>query len=116
VINATGPIIPEISVEEAARLATTDEVLLLDVRELDEWQAGHSSRATHLPLSQINADSVPIDRPIIVVCRSGNRSGRATLALVAAGIDATNMVGGMIAWAAAGLPMIDNDGLPGRIG
>jgi rhodanese-related sulfurtransferase len=106
---------PDVSVQEAADAAASDSVLLLDVREDDEWQAGHAAAAAHMPMSRLDVSAVPRDRPIIAVCRSGNRSGKAAAALAQAGVDVVNMAGGMTAWAAAGLPVVDADGRPGEI-
>jgi rhodanese-related sulfurtransferase len=107
--------VPEVSVQEAADAAASDSVLLLDVREDDEWQAGHAPVAAHMPLSRLDVSAVPTARPVIAVCRSGNRSGKAAAALAQAGVDVVNMAGGMTAWAAAGLPVVDADGRPGVI-
>ena len=102
---------PEIDVRGAAAHAGA---VLLDVREPEEWAAGHAPQATHLPLGELVARlaEVPRDRPVVCICRSGNRSARATQFLRAEGIDATNMVGGMRAWAEAGLPLVAAAGTP----
>lgn len=105
----------ELSVQETARRAATGEALLLDVRETDEWTAGHVEGAVHLPLGSLDLSTVPTDRLVVVVCRSGNRSGRASLTLAAAGASVANMVGGMNAWAAAGLPIVRDDGSTGCV-
>jgi rhodanese-related sulfurtransferase len=107
--------VPHVSVQEAADAAASDSVLLLDVREDDEWQAGHAAVAAHMPLSRLDVSAVPTDRPVIAVCRSGNRSGKAAAALAQAGVDVVNMAGGMTAWAAAGLSVVDADGRPGEV-
>jgi rhodanese-related sulfurtransferase len=81
--------------------------LLVDVREADEWRAGHAPGARHLPLGRL-ADEIgtlPADRELLFVCRSGRRSGRATALAARAGRTATNVGGGMLAWARAGLPV-----------
>ena len=90
---------------------------LLDVREQSEWNAGHAPEATHIPLGQIGdrIGELPTDRPIVCVCHLGGRSARATEALREKGLDASNLVGGMVAWAAADLPVIDADGAPGIV-
>ncbi len=87
-------------------LAVGDD-LLLDVREHDEWRAGHAPQAVHVPLGELLArlDELPRDRPIAIVCRVGSRSGQATEYLAADGWQVRNVAGGMSAWAAAGLPM-----------
>jgi rhodanese-related sulfurtransferase len=88
--------------------------VLLDVREDDEWNSGHAPDAVHRPLGLLSRTSVPNDRPVIAVCRSGQRSGRATQALAAAGYDVRNLDGGIHAWA-AGLPVVRTDGGPGTV-
>jgi rhodanese-related sulfurtransferase len=87
-------------------------VWLLDVREPDEWAAGHVPEATHIPLGQLGARTaeLPQDREIYVICRSGVRSARAAQALNSAGWQATNVAGGMQDWAAAGRPMTADSG------
>ncbi len=108
--------IPEIEADEAARLVA-DGACLLDVRETDEWEAGHAPDALWIPLGHLSTrfDELPTDRRIAVVCRSGGRSAMATEALVGQGLDAVNVVGGMLAWASEGLPVVAGDGLPGAI-
>jgi rhodanese-related sulfurtransferase len=91
-----------------------DDVYLLDVREDDEWTAGHAPDAVHIALGQLGdqADQVPKDRPVYVICRSGARSGRATQALGANGWDVTNVSDGMQGWERAGRPMVSESGAP----
>jgi rhodanese-related sulfurtransferase len=88
--------------------AVPDDGYLLDVREDDEWQAGHAPDAVHIPLSELNARAreVPTDRDVYVICRSGARSAQAVVAFNNAGWTATNVEGGMHAWEAAGRPMV----------
>lgn len=104
------PAVGEVTAVDAARAATDDSVLLLDVREDDEWAAGHAPGALHMPLSALDAAAVPSDRPVVAVCRSGNRSGQAAAVLAVAGVDVVNMTGGMKAWSQAGLPVVTDDG------
>lgn len=87
---------------------------LLDVREDDEWDAGHVAGALHIPLGELGARYTEIerDRPLFVICRSGNRSGHAAHALAGAGWDARNVSDGMMGWQAAGLPMTSESGTP----
>ncbi len=94
-----------------------DELFLLDVREDDEWAAGHVEEATHIPMGQLNAriDEIPKDRTIVCVCRSGQRSQAVTDALNRAGYTAHNLEGGMHAWKAAGLDFVAEDGSEGRV-
>ncbi|MBR8742256.1 rhodanese-like domain-containing protein [Nocardiopsis sp. MG754419] len=88
---------------------------LLDVREDDEWRAGRAPGATHIPLGTLGerAGEVPQDRKVYVICRSGGRSGQATMALNQAGWDAVNVAGGMQAWEHDGRDMeADSDTEP----
>lgn len=90
---------------------------LLDVREPDEWAAGHIDSALHVPIAQIpdRVADLPGDRPIAVFCRGGGRSSRVTGFLVQSGIDAHNVTGGMRAWEAAGRPMVSDSGAPPEV-
>jgi rhodanese-related sulfurtransferase len=87
-------------------------VFLLDVREDDEWTAGHAPDAVHLRLGELGArvDELPRDREVYVICRSGARSAYAAQALTAGGVHAVNVADGMTGWAVAGRPMISEDG------
>ena len=89
-----------------------DGAWLLDVREPQEWAAGHAPDARHIPLGQVNSRSgeVPRDELIYVICRSGVRSARAASALAGAGWQTVNVAGGMQDWATAGRPMIAESG------
>lgn len=107
--------VPEVDVRQAAADADAGAVLLLDVREADEWAAGHAPQAVHLPLSAFDPARLPTARPVVAVCRSGNRSGQLTAYLAPHGVDIVNMAGGMHAWAAAGLPVVRPDGSPGSV-
>jgi rhodanese-related sulfurtransferase len=95
-----------------------DGAYLLDVREDDEWTAGHAPDACHLPMMQIPArlDEVPKDGDVVVVCRVGNRSGQVVEYLMAHGWDnVRNLDGGMMSWAAAGHPVVSEDGSDPRV-
>lgn len=91
--------------------------VLLDVREPDEWGAGHAPGALHIALGDLGRDygQLPRGEPILCVCRSGQRSERAAGALRGAGYDASNVVGGMKAWEVGGLPVVTDDGRPGAV-
>lgn len=106
---------PDITVLHAADAAAHEQVLLLDVREQDEWAAGHAPGAVHVPLGTLRAADLRTDKPVVAVCRSGNRSAVAAAALAQVGLDVVNMAGGMTAWAAAGLPVVMTDGSPGQV-
>jgi rhodanese-related sulfurtransferase len=80
----------------------------LDVREPSEWLEGHVPGATLIPLEQLpgRVGEVPADRPVVVICRTGNRSAAARDFLRNAGFKAVSSVqGGIVAWQAAGLPV-----------
>ena len=80
---------------------------LIDVREDEEWEAGRIAGARHIPLGEVTAAADTIDRetPVVFYCRVGGRSAMAANAFARAGYEAHNMVGGIEAWAAHGLPL-----------
>ena len=88
------------------------EFHLLDVREQDEWDAGHIEGSQHIPLGQLGArlNEVPAGHTIVAVCRSGSRSDRAAKALRASGYPAENLDGGVTAWSRAGLALVGKGG------
>jgi len=110
------PQTPEVDVAKGRRLVDA-EAVLLDVREAGEWQAGPAEGAQWIPMGEVagRQSEIPAGRDIVVICRSGARSGRVTEALVGAGHDAVNLAGGMQAWAAAGLPVVTEHGGPGTV-
>lgn len=109
----------EVKARAAAALVRRDDVLLLDVREDDEWAAGHALAARHLPLGLLEHPAalrdVPRETMILAICRSGRRSARATQILRDAGRSAWNVSGGMQAWARAGFALEDSHGRPGTV-
>ena len=90
---------------------------LLDVREDDEWLAGHIDGAQHIPLAELAArlGELPKEKTIVAVCRSGGRSEAAVRGLRRLGYEAENLEGGVNAWDRAKLPLVDNDGGRGRV-
>jgi rhodanese-related sulfurtransferase len=88
------------------------DLVVLDVREDDEWAAGRVDASLHIPLMQIpqRLSDVPPDQPILVVCKVGARSAQAAAYLQAQGIEATNLAGGLIAWERAGRPLVADAG------
>ena len=90
---------------------------LLDVREPEEWQAGHIAGSQHIPLGQLRErlGDVPKDQTILTVCRHGNRSEAAARGLRTLGYTVENLEGGATAWARAGLPLEADGGGPGRV-
>ncbi|QCU79053.1 rhodanese-like domain-containing protein [Citricoccus sp. SGAir0253] len=95
---------PEITITDANQRRAQDQVL--DVREDFEVVEGMIPGALHIPMGQLGARLGELDqsRPVIVVCRSGNRSARVAEALNQAGYTADTMAGGMMAWQGSGLP------------
>jgi rhodanese-related sulfurtransferase len=87
--------------------AAVGDRYLVDVREHDEWAAGHAPTATHLPMSEIQARlaEVPVDLPVAIVCRVGARSAQVVDWLQRQGYDAVNVEGGMLRWQYEGLPV-----------
>ena len=90
------------------------DVPLLDVREADEWAAGHAATARHLPMSELTArlGELPDDDPLYVICRSGGRSSRVVAYLAGQGYPAVNVDGGMRAWSAQGRVVVADSGAP----
>ncbi|MFF1557978.1 rhodanese-like domain-containing protein [Streptomyces sp. NPDC058279] len=97
------------------------EGFVLDVREDDEWAAGHVEGALHIPMSDFVArfgeltealESVEDGGRVHVMCRVGGRSAQVTQYLVRQGIDAVNIDGGMQAWDGARRPMVSESGNP----
>ena len=97
----------EVDALEAARLVH-DGAVLVDVREDDEWAAGHAPDALHAPMSRLRneLDALPTDRLLVCICHVGQRSAAVAAALENAGYDTVNAAGGMQAWEAAGLPVV----------
>ena len=91
------------------------QAVLVDVREPAEWTAGHAPQAEHRPLGDLDPAALDPDLPIVAICRSGNRSGKAADLLAAAGVRVHNVAGGMKAWAEAGLPVVTDAGEPGTV-
>lgn len=91
-----------------------DGAVLLDVREDDEWAAGHAPGALHVPMGDVPSRlaDLPADGTLHVVCRSGGRSARVTEFLNQNGWDAVNVSDGMTGWAREGRPMTAESGDP----
>lgn len=89
-----------------------DGAFLLDVREDDEWAAGHAPSAVHVRLGDLGtrAGELPRDREVYVICRSGARSAYAAQSLAGAGWTTINVADGMTGWAVAGRPMVSETG------
>lgn len=110
-----GPL-PSVDAREAARrLEAQPDAILLDVRERDEFVAARAPGAVLVPMSELQARGSELpDRPLLVICHSGSRSLAATGYLRMLGRDASNVAGGMVAWAGAGLPVRRGQPEPGE--
>lgn len=99
--------VPSVPVSEVAD-DLPEGIILLDVREADEWAAGHAPNALHIPMSELagRLEELPRDDNLFVICRSGGRSARVTAYLNGNGWDAVNVAGGMQSWANSGRAMI----------
>ena len=95
------------SPQQVAELLERGEIQLIDVRQPEEREAGRIAGDRFIELSRLpaEADSIDPHRPLVFYCRSGSRSAMATEAFRDAGFDAHNMTGGLLDWAAAGLPL-----------
>jgi rhodanese-related sulfurtransferase len=106
----TPPTIPTVDVTEAERRSREDPTgaILLDVREVSEFHAVRAPSAALMPTSVFMARvaELPVDRTLLVVCRTGARSAAVTNYLLRTGrTDVFNVGGGMEAWERAGLPV-----------
>lgn len=98
----------EISVQDAVTQRERG-AFILDVREQSEWNEFHVPDSTLIPLGQLQArvNEAPKDKPIVVVCRSGNRSKTGRDILTQAGFtNVTSMNGGVTEWRSAGYPIV----------
>lgn len=99
--------LPEVDITEAQKRVSAG-ALLIDVREQNEYDEVRIPGSTLLPLSELTArfEELPKDKPLIMQCRSGGRSGQATQYLLDNGYtDVVNMAGGILAWAEADMPL-----------
>ena len=109
--------VPVISVEEAYALLQADEAVLIDVREAGEFAAARIDGAVLAPLSEMPAMwqtlTFPAGKTIIVQCLKGGRSAQVCAFVGPTGPDGqavVNLTGGIQAWHAAGLPIIEGEG------
>lgn len=99
----------EVGIDAVAESIQTGSHTLVDVRERDEWQAGHIEQAIHIPLGELSRRLGELDRtkPVYTICLSGSRSLLAAQMLTKAGFpEVKSMRGGMAAWARAGKPYV----------
>lgn len=113
---------PGVEVAEAARLVREEHAIVLDTRTEEEFRVSHLAGARFVPFGWWQAlagprlpKDLPRDRPVLVVCTVGWRSGKVAQALVSAGQPRVfNLIGGVLAWQRAGLPLVDAAGRPTR--
>ena len=98
---------PEVSTAELADAYERGDIVVVDVRNDDEWAGGHVPAAIHMPLPALGArwEELPRDKRIYVICAVGGRSLRAAEALIGAGLDAVSVAGGTNQWADEGRPI-----------
>ncbi|MGW1816204.1 rhodanese-like domain-containing protein [Streptomyces sp. NPDC002125] len=108
-----------ISPVQAHHMIQEGTAVLLDVREADEYRAGHAPGALHMPLSRFAAGAEPpgdaAGRGLVLICRSGRRSRDAALLLAGRSVASVDVIGGMDEWAAQGLPVTDAYGRAGAV-
>lgn len=102
--------IKEVDATAALQLINHKNAVVLDVREDDEYKAGHVLNSMLIPLGKLKERVGELeqykDQPVVVVCRSGNRSGTACVMLGKQGFaQAYNLAGGVMAWQKANLPL-----------
>ncbi len=110
------PEVPQATITDVP--TTFDEtVMLLDVREPDEWQRGHAPGARHIPMGEVPARMAELDPQarLFVVCHAGGRSQQVASYLARNGYQPANVTGGMLAWAEAGRPVVTDDGSAGTV-
>jgi rhodanese-related sulfurtransferase len=105
--NNSGALPVSVSVDEAYQMYQ-DGTFVLDVRTPEEWNEFHAPNTTLIPLDELasRVNELPKDQPIVVVCRSGNRSQAGRDILTQAGFEATSMTGGLNEWRSSGHPVV----------
>ena len=104
--------------ESAQPSDVTEDTYLLDVREDDEWTAGHIAGAVHIPMSGLlpRVAEVPKDREVVVVCKVGARSAQVTAYLNQNGWpNVRNLDGGVVSWVRAGRDLVSETGAPPEV-
>jgi rhodanese-related sulfurtransferase len=114
----SGSGVPSVDVKQAAEMQGDDGgALIVDVREPNEYAQLRARGAVLLPLGQLDnhVKDLPRNREILLMCRTGGRSGNATQFLVANGFENVNNVeGGIVAWHKAELPTTSGEAEPGE--
>ena len=102
--------VPQLNVNDAVRLMNDDDVIVLDVRESNEYTTGHIRDSIHIPVGSLSKRISELEKhktkKILAYCRSGNRSNNACRILSKQGFEnVNNMAGGIISWSSANLPL-----------
>lgn len=97
----------EVDIPQLEQEMRRGHATVVDVRERMEWAAGHVPGTVNIPMGQLPSRlaELPRDRPVLVLCQTGNRSGAMTQLLTAQGFDAANVAGGTTAWARSDRPL-----------
>ena len=105
--SSAGTLPASVSVDEAYQMYQ-EGTIVLDVRTPGEWNEFHAPNTTLIPLDELasRVDELPKDQPILVVCRSGNRSQAGRDILLQAGFSATSMNGGLNEWRSKGYTVV----------
>ena len=108
--------VPTVEASEVEDLVSNGHILI-DVREEDEWEAGHHREATHISMGTIeeNLSKFTIGNDYIIVCRSGARSSRVSNYLLSKDFNVSNLDGGMKALFNVSNNIINSKGSPGQI-
>ncbi|WP_437584511.1 rhodanese-like domain-containing protein [Paramicrobacterium sp. CJ85] len=98
----------QITVTDLAARRQNGDIVVVDVREDEEWAGGHLEGAVHIPMTQFmeREGELPEADELYVMCHVGGRSARVTQYLEQKGIDAVNVEGGIAAWQEADLPVV----------
>lgn len=105
-------LMPQVDAAGLSSLLATDAVTLIDVRNDDEWAAGHIAGAVHIPLGRLEErlDEMDTSRPVVLQCRTGSRSAVGASLLHARGVaEVRNLTGGIVGWEKAGLPVVPEE-------
>ena len=107
--------IPTVNVDQVPD-PLPEGLVVLDVREPVEWEHAHIEGAVHIPMSLVPLRFTELpEGQTLVVCKVGGRSAQVTAWLQQNGVDAVNLGGGMLDWAAAGRPMVSETGQPPQV-
>lgn len=102
----------EITPQSAFEEISSGRAIGIDVRESEEWDAGHAANVFWNPMSAFDINALPSEVPLIFICRSGSRSSQVATAVAVQVENVFNMIGGMESWNEAGLAMVSANGIP----